>query len=267
MTDVDLTGALPRIDGRFGMYYDNILTQYAMEWELKKALKEYDHLALARNRVGTMPLREAVELGRNPLLDGRERCTAMTVSMLMVFERRMQGLWTIIHRRSRMVGLSAGMLHVVPAGMFEAKNKSERWSVKTAVMREMLEEVYIEEEQQGDEITGFEDDMVSKKPLQFLFPLIENGRAELSLTGTCCDLLNLRPEICTVLFVPDAGLAEVQKVRVNWEYEQRGEPGIFGTPWDRIEAKLQNAKVGEIVPSGVACFELGRTWMRERHGV
>ena len=60
------------------------------------------------------------------------------------------------------------MLHVVPAGMFEAKNRNERWSVKTAVMREMLEEVYNEEEQQGEELTGFEDDIVNKKPLQFL---------------------------------------------------------------------------------------------------
>jgi hypothetical protein len=269
MTSINLNGSLPRIEGRFGRYYDNILTQYAMEWELKKALKEHGQLALERNRVGMLPLREAVEFGtnQNPLLDGGMRCTAITVSMLTVFERREQGLWTIIHQRSKEVGLSAGMLHVVPAGMFEAKNKGERWSIRTAVMREMLEEVYNEEEQQSEEIAGFEDDMVSKKPLQFLLPLIENGHAELSLTGICCDLLNLRPEICTVLFVPDAGLAEVQKMHVNWEYEQHGDPGNFGTPWDRIDAKLQNAKVGEIVPSGVACLKLGRTWMRERHGV
>jgi DNA-binding winged helix-turn-helix (wHTH) protein len=269
MTSIDLNGSLPRIDGRLGRYYDNILTQYAMEWELKKAMKDHGRLALDRNRVGMLPLREAIEFGTNPnpLFDGRQRCSAITVSMLMLFERRGQGLWTVIHQRSRTVGLSAGMLHVVPAGMFEAKNRNEKWSIRTAVMREMLEEVYNEEEQQGEEITGFEDDMVSKKPLQFLFPLIEKGLAELSITGICCDLLTLRPEICTVLFVPDVGMAEVQKVHVNWEYEQHGDPGNFGTPWDRIEEKLQNVKVGEIVPSGIACFELGRTWMRERHGI
>jgi hypothetical protein len=112
-----------------------------------------------------------------------------------------------------------------------------------------------------------QDDIVNKKPLQFLSRLFDNERAELSLTGICCDLLNLRPEICTVLFVRDEGLAEVQKIMVNWEYEQHGQTGVFGTPWNRIEAYLQKAKVGEIVPSGIACFELGRTWMRERHGV
>jgi DNA-binding winged helix-turn-helix (wHTH) protein len=266
MTSIDLTGSLPRIDGRFGLYYDNILTQYAMEWELKKALKIEGHLALARGRIGTLPLREAIEFGRNPLLNGMGRCTAMTVSMLMVFERPGQGLWTLIHKRSIKVGLSAGMLHVVPAGMFEVKNPREKWSALKAVKREMLEEVYDEEEQQGGE-AGFEDSLEHKKPVPFLSQLIDEKKAELSLTGICCDLLNLRPEICTVLYVPVAGLTEDRDMHVNWEYERPGPRDNFGTPWDLVEVDMQKVRVGEMVPSGVACFELGRTWLRTRHGV
>ena len=267
MNAIDLSGALPRVDGRFGWYYDNILTQYAMEWELKKALKEHGVEALAPNRAGDLPLREAIEQGRNPLIDGANRCTAMTVSMLMVFERPEQGLWTIIQRRSSAVGLSAGMLHVVPAGMFEVKNKHERWSVQSAVWREMLEEVYNEQEQQGDGIPGFEDHIRRKEPLLFLSRLLEKRRAEFSLTGICCDLLNLRPEICTVLFVRDAGLTEVRAMSVNWEYEKQGPAGTFGTPWNRIDSDMRKVRAGEMVPSGVACFELGRHWLRRRHGI
>jgi hypothetical protein len=267
MTAIDLAGSLPRVDGRFGLYYDNILTQYAMEWELKKALKEHGNDALAPDRVGALPLRETVERGRNPLFDGTQRCTAMTVSMLMVFERREQGLWTIIQRRSRAVGLSAGMLHVVPAGMFEAKNKHEKWSVQSAVRREMLEEVYNEQEQQGDGIPGFEDHLLRKEPILFLSQLLKEGRAEFSVTGICCDLLNLRPEICTILFVRDAGLTETRAMQVNWEYEREGPAGRFGTPWNQVEIEMRKVRVGEMVPSGVACFELGRMWLRDRHGV
>jgi len=268
MSTIDLTGSIPRIDGRFGWYYDNILTQYAMEWELKKAIKEHGLNALARDRGGgILPLREAVELGRNPLVNGNGRCTAMTVSMLMVFERPEpeRGMWTLIKRRSKAVGVSAGMLHVMPAGMFEVKNRPENWSVRSAVWREMLEEVYKEKEQQGRGVPEFEDHILRKQPLRFLSRVLEEGGAEISVTGICCDLLNLRPEICTVLFVRDAGLTKVRKMKVNWEYQEEGPAGSFGTPWKRIDRDIQRVKVGEIVPTGLCCFELGRMWLRQRH--
>jgi hypothetical protein len=41
MKSVDLSGTLPQIDGRIGYYYDHVLTQYAIAWELKKAIMKH----------------------------------------------------------------------------------------------------------------------------------------------------------------------------------------------------------------------------------
>lgn len=266
MNAINIDGALPRIDGRFGRYYDNILTQFALGWELKKALKKASPHAIAKGTAGILPLREAIERGGDPLYDGTLRTAAISVSMLMVFDRGEQGFWTIIHRRSKDVGVYASLLHVVPAGMFEAKNSLEKWSVQTSLWREMLEEVYDDEEQQGNGEPGFEDHITSKEPLRSLSKLLNDGRAELSLTGISCDLMTLQPEICAVLLVRNAVLTDIRPMRVNWEYEKHGRPGAFGTPWERIEAEIKEVRVGGMVPSGVACFELGRNWLRERHG-
>ena len=209
MTRIDASTDLPKIHGAFGLYYDNILTQYAMEWELKKALlKGGSNTINTLTTLGTLPLREAVEAERNPLLDGDGRCAAITVSTLMVFNRPQGGFYCLIRRRSTDVGVSPGMLHVVPAGMFEAKNLEDRWSVEMNVWRELLEEVYDEEEQQGTGTPEFEDYIRRKWPISLLIEMIEGGSAEFSVTGICCDLLNLRPEICTVLFVKDPMFCE-----------------------------------------------------------
>jgi hypothetical protein len=185
----------------------------------------------------------------------------------LVFQRPQKGYWTILRRRSKLVGISAGMLHVVPAGMFEAGNRADSWSVASAVMREMLEEVYGETEEQGDGEPSFDDHIWRKEPLQTLSRGIAEGSVELSFTGIACDLLNLRPEICTILFVREAGLTEIRRMAMNWEYERQGPAGAFGTSWSNIDAQSKQLKVGDIVPSGLACLVLGRNWMRERHGI
>jgi hypothetical protein len=88
MTHIDVCTDMPRIHGAYGLYYDNILTQYAMEWELKKALLNGDTNTIdALNGQGILPLREAVEAHRNPILDGGGRSAAITVSTLLIFRR------------------------------------------------------------------------------------------------------------------------------------------------------------------------------------
>ncbi|PYP85993.1 MAG: hypothetical protein DMG65_19605 [Candidatus Angelobacter sp. Gp1-AA117] len=142
-----------RIDGAFALYYDNILTQYTMEWELKKALLRNGPSPIQRlSKPGTLSLREAIEAQGDPLFSGHGRCTAITISTLMVFNRIPAGFACLIRRRSIEVGLSPGMLHIVPAGMFEASNTHDNWSIEMNVWRELLEEIYNDEELLG---TGY----------------------------------------------------------------------------------------------------------------
>ncbi|MEO8677713.1 MAG: hypothetical protein ABI665_01625 [Vicinamibacterales bacterium] len=266
MTRIDVSKAIPKIHGKLGRYYDNILSQYAIEWELKKAvladpLRRVDR-ALSE---GNLPLREAAESGRNPILDGGGRCAAITVSTLTMFRRRGK-YWCLIARRSGEVGVSPGLLHVAPAGMFEAPSIDETWSVENNIWRELLEEVYDEKEEHGIGRPRSLAGLLSKEPVRTLRKLISEGKAELSVTGICCDLLNLRTEICTVLFVPDESFAEAREPRLNWEYESQGPTGRFAVPWDAVDDLVEReARERGFVASGATCLGLGRRWIADRH--
>ena len=265
MTRIELKD-IPKIHGAFGWYYDNILTQYAMEWELKRALLRGGASATDElfNR-GILPLRESVESHGNPLTSGGSRCASITVSTLLVFKRRNHGYYCLIRRRSRNVGVSPGMLHVVPAGMFEAKNSLDRWSIALNVWRELLEEVYGEEEQQHTGDAEFPDYMLRKQPIPLLEEMLKDGSAELSVTGICCDLLNLRPEVCTVLFVRDSRFLEERRMRLNWEFEPEGPAGTFAVPWKGIDVTIESlVETGGVVSSGAVCLGLGIDWVRVR---
>jgi hypothetical protein len=269
MTSIDLSRAVPRVNGAIGLYYDNILTQYALEWEPKKGLlRECPNPMANLSKPGSLPLREAVERNRNPLIDGAGRCAAMTISTLVVFRRSSGDLWTMIARRPKAVGVSPGLHHVVPAGMFEAPNVDDPWSVEDNVWRELLEEVYDEKEQIGEGRAEIRDYVRSLVPIKQLRELISNGHAELSVTGICCDLLNLRPEICTVLYVPSPTFAEARKMILNWGYEIEGPQGRYGVKWGRVSQVASDlAATNSIVVSGAACLGLGREWLSIRHKV
>jgi hypothetical protein len=268
MVRIDLAGATPRLHGALGLYYDNILTQYALEWELKKALAAPLPSIDGLGTRGTLPLREAIEADANPLLNGAGRCAAITVSTLVVFARPSGGFYSIIRRRSQAVGVSPGLHHVVPAGMFEAPNSQDEWSVEVNVWRELLEEVYNEHEQVGTGLSEIQDYLRKKTPIDVLLALQKAGAAELSITGFCCDLLNLRPELCTVLFVSDTSFAEARAMALNWEYEPEGPSGTFGVAWSRIDDFIARlGATGGLVVSGAVSLGLGREWVRVRHGI
>jgi hypothetical protein len=269
MTRIDVSSDVPKMSGAFGFYSDSILTQYAIEWELKKALLQPQADPIRTLSIpGTLPLRESVEIEGSPLVSGNGRCAAITVSTFLVFKRPTNTFACLIRRRSSDVCVSPGMLHVVPAGMFEAGNTGDPWSITLNIWRELLEEVYDEKEQQGAEFAESLDDIVSKEPIRLLRQLLRVGSAELTATGIVCDLLNLRPEVCTVLFVADPRFAEIRRMQLNWEYEPEPRQGKFLVEWGRIDDVIgkDGAKYG-IVPSGAACLALGREWVRRHHGM
>ena len=115
----------------------------------------------------------------------------------------------LIRRRSANVGIVPGMLHVIPAGMFEVENQQVPWSIKMNVWRELLEEVYNREEQQGTGTASYKCQVLQKEPIKLLRGLIDQGSAQLSVTGICCNLWSLLIEVCTVLFVKDESFSEV----------------------------------------------------------
>jgi len=265
MTQIDLSNAVPKIHGNLGFYYDSILTQYALEWELKKALIK-GHTISSLSKKGSLPLREATETGLDPILDGRNRTAALAVSTLLVFNRRNQGYYCLLHRRSADVAVSPNTMHVVPAGMFESINDADFWSIEMNVWRELLEELYGEKELQGTGIPYINDYFRQHSPIGSLLQMIQSGSAEHSVTGLCCDLLTLRPEVCTVLFVKDPTFADERRMQLNWEYDIAHGTGAI--PWTKIDEAIQAAvqRFG-FSATGTVTLGLGREWIRARHGM
>ncbi|MGO4882327.1 MAG: toll/interleukin-1 receptor domain-containing protein [Bryobacteraceae bacterium] len=265
---IELRNAEAKISGRYCKYSDHLLNESLLEWELRKALSDGGDKAIDKlAEPGTLPLREAIESVCNPLLDGGGRCAAIGVSTLVIFKRRDGNFYCILKRRSTGVATSRGWFHVIPAGMFEAEDRSLPWSIEMNVWRELLEEVYDEKEQQGTGESVIEDHIIEKVPISLLRRLIHDGSAELSVTGVCCDLLWLRPEVCTILYVEDPQFITARQMRMNWEFDNAPSNEVAGNGlmrWQDVDGFIDKA-ARNIVRPGAACVALAKEWIRQRH--
>ena len=173
----------------------------------------------------------------------------------MIFKRRDGNFYCILKRRSTGVATSRGWFHVIPAGMFEAEDRSLPWSIEMNVWRELLEEVYDEKEQQGTGESVIEDHIIEKVPISLLRRLIHDGSAELQCTGVCCDLLWLRPEVCTILYVEDPQFITARQMRMNWEFDNAPSNEVAGNGlmrWQDVDGFIDKA-ARNIVRPGAAC--------------
>ena len=127
-----------------------------------------------------------------------------------------------------------------------------------------------------EEVFGVADMEQSKGEISFdyfygherlvqLRSLLKSKDAELFLTGFAMNLLNLRPEICTLLVIKDKNWLK-QKIVANWEfltpqqaYEERKNvilPIDILRDNDEIASELSNIP-GTFAPPGAAAFWLG----------
>lgn len=266
MTSLEMNeGKLPKIHGTFGYFYDSMLTKYAMEWEIKKALwKQKQFTTKKLNKKNALPLREAYEkLEQNPILNCSNRSNVISVSTLFVYRDRSGDLQCIICRRSTKVANSPNKMHVVPSGMFEPGNLSHNWSIKLNVWRELLEEVYGDEENQYPYSKPDPWSICNKEPIKTIIDLISRQKAFLSVTGISCDLMHLAPEICTVLFVNEPSFLDRGDMKLNWESDDDTKFRTGSIPWNQIEDFVKaNIRVPGFVNYGAICFDLGRKWLR-----
>jgi len=157
--------------------------------------------------------------------------------------------------------------------MFEARNYHP-WSVEINVWRELLEEVYDDTEERGNQQPESDDRVRQKLPVNRLIEMIDknDGSVEFSATGICCDLLSLRHEICTILFIRDVGFPDLRVMKLNWEYEPASwatrDGARFTIPLDEVNAVVETAAGTDgITATGAACLSFGLAWLRERHGL
>jgi hypothetical protein len=274
LRSVDQNGPL-RINCGLGRYFDAMTTCDALEWELlnligDSTIPESDFPALSAR----LPLRtNYLEHVSNPVLDGVGRSAAISISTLIAFKvgSTYKGF---LRARSGKTAAHADLYHVVPSFMFQpqAGDIAKEYSVRHNIFREYLEEVFGVEEVQtsGGEIAF--DWFYSHEKLKDLLQLLRDGGAQLLLTGYAVNLLNYRPEICTLLLINDEDWCK-QRIVTNYEFatpeESWAKGKEFMLPIDimKCDAEISQeleAFPGTFVPPGAAAFWLGVDVARER---
>ena len=105
--------------------------------------------------------------------------------------------------------------------------------------------------------------------LEYLDVLLRAGDAQLLFTGVAMDLLNLRPEICTLLVIQTPEWFEqARQARLNDEFLPETAAGGFHG-WVRLasdEDMIQEAGLlpERMIPPGAAAFWMGVDLLRER---
>ncbi|MBN2131539.1 MAG: hypothetical protein JW741_18710 [Sedimentisphaerales bacterium] len=266
MNEIDLSGTIPKISARLGLFYDNLISQYGIERELiHLANKNLPTLETFKEQLclkGSLPLRDKAERGiDNPLTNGTTRCTSITASMMLVFKRS-DGYYYILSKRSKEVAASGSKYHVAPAGFCEVScdEPDREWSFKYNLFRELLEELYGIKELTKQKDTNPEY-IYGKHPLPLVEECLKGNRAEFTVTGLCVDLLNLRPEVCTLLLLHDEQFCQCEIVK-NWESQK-----IQRKPLSHLDSLLET-EINPLnsVPSGATCLHLGRNWLHN-HGL
>ncbi|MGD0339011.1 MAG: hypothetical protein ABSB78_09500 [Bacteroidota bacterium] len=269
---------------QLGKYFQALDTCDSLEWELlSNSHKLRGSAASYYTRFEKyLPLRTKLHsLDTQPLRSGQHRSAAIGICTLVAFNYRDSICLWVKKRSPTGVAVYAGYYDTVPSFMFQPATSylDDEFSVTHNIYREYLEEIFDrpEPEEKEDDSHYFYGDM----RLTFLLELIKRNKAQVFLTGIAVDLLNLRPEICTLLLIrtPDwhefhsSNPEHGQRFHLNIEYEtlnalsfSSSEPGIARVHFAQTDDEMNEVKQfsnTKIVPSGAAAFWLGVDVLRK----
>lgn len=209
---VDVTG----IDAYIGSYFDMVSSADYLEYELLAAIDR------SRGPIGlsNLPAREAAlatfDTPSACLVAGGGVDATLAVSTLVVYAREGR-YWLLCDVRSGSVAEYGNLYHVAPSFIFQpvtsltSHNLAIEWRVTHNVYREYLEELFDVPEVKNAGGAVAADYFYDHPNLLFLQELLRSGAARLRGTAVIFNLLNHRPEICTLLLITDEGWFQRQK--------------------------------------------------------
>jgi CRISPR/Cas system CSM-associated protein Csm2 small subunit len=236
----------------------------------------------------------------NPLYHSLGRSVAIGISTLIVFPYNNKEYATFLNERSKSVAVHQNLLHVIPSFMFQPVSGfyEDEFSVKHNIYREYLEELFYKSEI-SESVERPSGEMhyqffYYNDNLRYLQSLEENKNARFFLTGLCINLLNLRPEICTLLLITDPEWYinqgqgkevkgyKLNRLKLNWEFHNqkniryseiaskhpelfRGN-GVFVLK-NHLELPDDILKPSNFVPPGIAALKLGIEVAKEELGI
>jgi hypothetical protein len=255
-----------------GLYFDAITSCDAVEWELLQCLRQENGFVCEKDMRDGLQLRNRYhEFCQDPLKDGRGRSAAVSISTLIV-SREDTSYRALIAQRSLKTAVHPGLYHVLPSCMFQPLSGDPRreYSVRQTIFRELLEEVFGVSEETHSVETSL--GLHRHEKLASLQDLLRIGDAELLMTGVSMNLMNLRPEICTLLLLRDPHWLR-QSLSSNWEFQATARvstPRV--SPFVSIDITLNDAEIVALLsslsavfaPPGAAAFWLGIDLARTR---
>jgi hypothetical protein len=246
-------GARLTMDCGLGRYFRMLDTCSAIEVELRAAILDGERQPAALDP--KLRLRNAAHAaaGGDPITSGVGRDAAIGLSMLVACRTEQGYRMRLARRGDGGLGLGCGQLHVVPSGMFDFADARRDYHVRAKLREEYVEELF---------------PMVDPA-LEYLDALLRAGDAQLLFTGVAMDLLNLRPEICTLLVIhTPEWFEQARQARLNDEFLPETTAGGFNG-WVRLasdEVMIQEAGLApeRMIPPGAAAFWMGVDLLRAR---
>lgn len=250
------------IDIYIGSYFDMLDSAGALEAEaVENCSASFTDLPLRRSLLSKF----ATPL--DCLINGGGVSAAIGGSTMVVFAR--DGVFhAVCSVRSVRVADQPGKYHVAPSFIFQpmSDNADEAISTERKVSHNIYRE-YLEELFDVPETIGKRPNDVYEHPnLRYLLDIQARGRAQLEVTGIAFNVMNHRPEICSLLLIQDEDWFKLQELppntnkqglaplRLNAEFE--GTIGKAALPlndsrWDEILCP------DRMTPSGAAAIVLG----------
>lgn len=228
-------------------------------WRHHRDLIEAERAA-GRTGLAVLPLRSRLhELVEDPVRDGSKRIAGIAVSTLICFSRGRTYRCLIQKRGLTGLAVDHKDFHVIPAAMFEPSivSAAEPFSIHENVLREYAEECFKRKAtEQSHPRPYWYHKYPEVKALKSILSEPDHGIHR--LTGLAVNLLNLRPEVCTLLLIHDAGFVKwVDKMTINDEYRPDGHhvelidgPTVASRYSDALAPK-------DVVPPGAVAFWLG----------
>lgn len=261
-----------KINCIMGSYYDALISCDILEWEILTEIERFKpHEDPNKFIEKNLKLRGYVHRlcgYDDPVVCTKGRSAALSVSTTIIFNRGTDYAMLVGERSKQGVAVHGDLYHVVPSGMFQpiVGDLENEFSVYHSFLREYMEELFGLAEVQNPPSAISHDYFYNDSNLDLLRMLYASGEAQLFLTGFVINALNLRPEICTMLFIKtprwfDAhkrGLDNVRRIELNEEWKRPNEK-LSGKPNVVPITELRNFGLhsGNVVPPGAAAIILG----------
>ncbi len=205
-------------------YKMNVCTSNVLEYELYKAFKKNKKKPIEKNILEKLKLRNEIHKNftnqeKFIFTSGNGRNALLGVQAVVLCKNNFTGKYDVLRiRRSEKVDAKSGFLQFIPSGGFSALNnfidydtQFSEFSVVKAILRELLEECFGEEDFSGRKTNSTENiysDKIIKK-------LLDNKNLIFRFLGSAFSLVSLRHELCFLLVIEDRELIDL--IRQNEE--------------------------------------------------